>query len=255
MVLGPRTFSLSLCVLCLSLARSQTIEKVMSSKQMKQMHVVFDLDGNGKVSMSEGVQYVESLRRHISSRDTLGILQVMDVDKDGQLSLVEFQEDLKKWDVSENDRRAAMTHFKIFDSDEDQVLNREELPKFFHWLFRFRKSDTNGDGALTLKEFKAWASSKRDQSQNDKVASAEEKTHFKRLDADGDGYLSLEEFMRYDTGVYAATEALRKLFEVADTSGDKHLSAKEMVKVRESSEFHNTNAYYHLKDWIKHNGF
>jgi Ca2+-binding EF-hand superfamily protein len=50
----------------------------------------------------------------------------------------------------------------------------------------FKKLDTNGDGKISLDEFKAGPMGKKD------PAKAEEM--FKKKDTDGDGFLSLEEF-------------------------------------------------------------
>ena len=50
----------------------------------------------------------------------------------------------------------------------------------------FKKLDTNGDGKISLDEFKAGPAGKKD------PAKAEE--FFKKKDKDGDGFLTLEEF-------------------------------------------------------------
>ncbi|HSI14479.1 MAG TPA: EF-hand domain-containing protein [Chthoniobacter sp.] len=50
----------------------------------------------------------------------------------------------------------------------------------------FKKLDTNGDGKISLDEFKAGPQGKKDPAKAEEI--------FKKKDKDGDGFLSLEEF-------------------------------------------------------------
>ena len=50
----------------------------------------------------------------------------------------------------------------------------------------FKKLDTNGDGKVSLEEFKAGPAGKKDPAKAEEI--------FKKKDKDGDGFLSLEEF-------------------------------------------------------------
>ncbi len=50
----------------------------------------------------------------------------------------------------------------------------------------FKKLDTNGDGKVSLEEFKAGPAGKKDPAKAEEI--------FKKKDKDGDGFLTLEEF-------------------------------------------------------------
>ena len=47
-----------------------------------------------------------------------------------------------------------------------------------------------------------------------------------------------------------ATQALEKLFELADTDGDGRLSAAELVESRHHPDFGNSAAFHHSHDWV-----
>ncbi len=94
-----------------------------------------------------------------------------------------------------------------FDTDDDGQLSKAEMDRARGE--RFAKFDSNGDGVLTLQEFK-----------EGKMRVHEERMtrHFNKLDANGDGQVSAEEF--------AAPAAKR--FGRADSNGDGVITADEM---------------------------
>jgi len=53
----------------------------------------------------------------------------------------------------------------------------------------FKKLDTNGDGVLSLEEFKAAPRAKKDEAKAEEI--------YKKMDANGDGKVTLEEFKAF----------------------------------------------------------
>jgi calmodulin len=99
----------------------------------------------------------------------------------------------------------------------------------------FKKVDSNGDGSVSLDEFKALASNKR--GGPDPLSSTDGESVedlFSSFDADGDGSLSQSEL---DTGMAARMQAFADqlkaaMFAKADTNGDGSLSAEEFAAMR-----------------------
>uniref|UniRef100_A0A7S0B6H4 EF-hand domain-containing protein n=1 Tax=Pyrodinium bahamense TaxID=73915 RepID=A0A7S0B6H4_9DINO len=230
-------------------ARGQTVERVMSSGQMRGIHAVLDADGDGQASLAESTAYVERQRMAVGLKQAASIMEVMDTDRDGRLSFAEFEHDLEHWKHSDEAKAELKDEFASFDSDKDAILDSTEVVAFLSFVFRFRKHDADGDGSLSVKEWLKGVP-KASPMNDEKATKKEGKAIFRKLDMDGNHKLSAAEFFAYDSGTFAAKEALRKLYEVADTDTNTHLSVDELVKVRESPKFHNTNAYYHLKSWI-----
>ena len=82
-------------ITAIPLTAGQELVKVMSGAQMKVLHTAMDLSLDGKVSLEEGVAFVRSLRNAVAQRQSKPILDTMDANKDGLLSLNEFKEDLR----------------------------------------------------------------------------------------------------------------------------------------------------------------
>lgn len=244
-------FRLLLFTLGASLSSGQTIQRALRPEELRGMHTILDSDGDGKVSMSEGLTYVRQHRRKLSHASTLQILANMDSNKDGRLDLQEFQKDLNQWKMEEDEKEDAISKFSAYDQDQDGILDEEESLLFFYWLFDFRKADGNSDGSLTFKEFRK-AAAKKSKSQGDGVANPEDREVFKGLDADRNKRLCLQEYVSFKTGTFAAEEAMRKLFQLADKDDDIHLSTSELVEARQGMA--GSNAYYHFWDWAKHEG-
>lgn len=254
--MGARTRKVLLCCFgCFAhLSWSQTLEKVMSADQMLGIHHIWDSNADGQASLAEATAYVERHRRKVLLEQATGIVKVMDTDQDGHVSIAELQKDLEEWKISDDDREKVKDKFEVLDLDKNSLLDPAELPLFFSYAFRFRKYDSDDDGALGFKEWRRGVEKKQQQpvsAEAEKAIKKEGKAIFRKLDIDGNKKLSLEEFFAYDSGIFAAKEALRTLYEISDTDTDAHLSADEMDEVRGSSKFPNTNAYHHLKSWIK----
>lgn len=114
-----------------------------------------------------------------------------------------------------HDRKAWM--LERFDTDNDGQLSQTELDQAR--AERFAKFDDNGDGVVSLDEFKAG-----------KLRAREERIErrFQKMDSDGDGQVSATEF--------AAPGAKR--FAHADRDGNGVLTPEEMSELRHKRHTH-----------------
>jgi len=147
--------------------------------------------------------------------------------------------------------------FKVADTNKDGFLSVEELPSLFYpethdgvlevtAKHTLDQKDKDGDGQLSQKEF--WEGEVADG--QDTEISDEEKEDFKKLDADGNGFLNLGELKVWDSGMFHTSEAMKKIFEIADKDNDMHLSADEIEAAREMIA--GSDAQYHLMEWAEH---
>lgn len=232
-------------------APGQSVQRALRHGELKSMHKIMDSDDDGRVSMLEGLAYIRGHRRKVSDQSVRQILADMDTNNDGQLDLQEFKKDLVNFKMEDTAKEDAVIRFGSFDDNEDEHLDMGEMAVFFNWWLGFRPSDTNEDGKLTFKEFRRGVMKKKG-AKPKSGPSEEDKAVFDGLDVDKDKRLSLKEYLAYKTGTYAAEEALRKLFNIADKDADKLLSRDELIEAR--SGMAGTSAHYHVWDWAKHEG-
>eukprot|EP00446_Apocalathium_sp_SHHI-4_P002473 CAMPEP_0177195404 /NCGR_PEP_ID=MMETSP0367-20130122/23499_1 /TAXON_ID=447022 ORGANISM="Scrippsiella hangoei-like, Strain SHHI-4" /NCGR_SAMPLE_ID=MMETSP0367 /ASSEMBLY_ACC=CAM_ASM_000362 /LENGTH=277 /DNA_ID=CAMNT_0018643437 /DNA_START=50 /DNA_END=883 /DNA_ORIENTATION=- len=240
-------------------------QDALTREQMRGLHGVMDKSGDGKVSMSEIMSFSDHMRREIASKDIGTVLEEMDGDKDGKLSLAELIKDMEQWgDAGEEetaDKKARLeaetAKFKVADSDGDGVLDTKELPALFYpethdgvleltTQGSLKAKDRDGDGKLTMKEF--WEGDAVDG--EDLAVSDEEKGDFAKLDKNGDGFLDLQELKAWESGKFHTEEAMGKLFELADKDSDMHVTADELDAAKE--QIAGTDAQYHLMEWAEH---
>lgn len=222
------------------------------------MHRIIDSDGDGLASLNEGLAYVRALRKSMSSGKVSKILTSMDSDSDGRISIQELQDDLENWNMEEDDKEemkeTLQSKFSSYDTDRDGLLDAEELPILYAWLFDFRKADKNDDGALTTMEFRKAAGPWKTPWTSGKFSS-EDKEVFHGLDTNGDKRLSEEEYWTFKSGTYVAEQALRTLFRVADADQDERLSGAELAELRYHEPRQKLGeAAQHLRNWARHEG-
>merc|ERR1712029_726564 len=87
------------------------------------------------------------------------------------------------------------------------------------------KKDTDKDGLLTPKEF-VWD----DPAEGEDLPeiSEDDQEEFLELDKDGSGKLDIEELKAWESGRFHTEESIKKLFEIADTDRDMHITAEEL---------------------------
>ena len=234
-------------------ADCQQLVKVMSGSQMRQLHAAMDSNGDGFVSHEEGSKLVRRLRAAEMWQQTGQIMQTMDTNKDGFLSVDELTEDLRHFKIADEQKADFIGRFSSFDVDGDGLLSPLEAQTLFNFMFPFQKLDVNHDGMLSLSEFRAIAAPKLEGAPPTEVTKSkhESKGIFASLDANKDGQLDAHEHYVFASGIYAGVEALRKLFELADTDKDGLLSADELAESRAHPQFGGTAAYHHSRDWIE----
>lgn len=240
-------------------------QDALSSETIRGVHGKIDANGNGKVSLEEIMTFSDQMRKVIAAKDIGTLLEEMDIDKDGKLSLDELMKDMEQWgdgdeeDQKDKEERMAVEKlkFKVADSDGDGFLSNTELPALFYpethdgvlditAKSALKSKDRNGDGKLTSKEF--WEGDVVDG--EDLEISEEEQADFKHLDKNGDGFLDLQEIKAWESGRFHTEQAMKKMFELADKDSDMHLSADELDKARE--QIAGTDAQYHLMEWAEH---
>jgi len=218
-----------------------------------------DSDADGKMSMSEALAFSQRTRSQTAQKESDQILQDLDTSKDGLLSLEEhlhaFEEHFDVTDELQL-RQLKERHmleelkFKASDVDGNGLLSLHEMVTLFfpethsdvldvEVRSAMSRRDIDSDGKLDVKEF--W---------NSRV-STEEEEDFKALDADGDGLIDLAELTSWESGMFHTSTAMKKLFEIADSDHDEHVTAKELGDAREN--ILNTHPAYHLSDWLHYN--
>ncbi|KAK9115126.1 hypothetical protein Syun_021923 [Stephania yunnanensis] len=137
-----------------------------SSTQVKELEAVFekfDVNGDGKISMSELGSIMMSLGYNASEEELCKMMREADSDGDGFIDLNEFIDmNTKEVDLKEEieDLRNA---FKVFDADKNGLISPEELRNVMRSVGdscsiedckrMIRGVDSDGDGQINFEEF------------------------------------------------------------------------------------------------------
>lgn len=240
-------------------------QDALSEEQLRTIHHKMDGNGDGKASMVEILAFSDAVRKQIAVKDITTVLDEMDQDKDGKLSLDELIKDIEMWgDDDEQDEKESATRkeaerakFALADVDKNGLLDIEELPALFYPETHegvldltarqtLHQKDSDGDGLLDLKEF--WEGDALDG--EELGITDEEKADFGKLDTDNSGKLDLKELKVWESGRFHTEEAMKSLFELADRDSDMHVTAAELGAARE--QIAGSDAQYHLMEWAEH---
>lgn len=123
----------------------------------------FDSDNDGSINAQELAGIMGSLRYNVSEQDVQAMMQRGDANKDGELSLAEFL-DMNTGDLELNGMSALKTALEGLDLEEHDVLSGEELYQVIENVGVELSLDDcqeivacmdgDGDGAITVQEFK-----------------------------------------------------------------------------------------------------
>jgi len=247
-------------------AAQDLVEETLSRDQLRALHGLFDANKDGQVSLQEVSEFSQRAGLSIAQKDVTALMEEIDASKDGKLHLDEHIADIRKQaEGSDPEEEKHLEHrlkieemkFKVADTNGDGLLDREEVPGLFYPEVHdgvlaivvaetMRSKDTNGDGKLSQKEFWEITQAEGDEAE----ISEEENADFSRLDLDHDGALNTEEMKAWESGRFHVEEAMKKMFEMADTNADMHLAADELVAA--SEQLGASDAQYHLIEWAEH---
>lgn len=241
-------------------------EIALSDKQLTGLHARFDRDDDGKVSLEELKSYAKSVTKDIAARDVKSILEELDLNKDGKLSLEEHTHDTEQQSMGGDHEEmqefqqwmnAEAAKFAAADEDGDGMLDLKEMTALFYPETHdgvlgvateelLRQKDKNQDGVLSSMEF--WDA--MDDHSDEAAFSEEEVMDFNELDRDGDGFLDLEDLRSWESGDFHLQATLKKLLEATDKDRDNHVTLKELLSSREQLSI--SDAHYHLIEWAEH---
>jgi len=133
----------------------------MADEKLKREFERFDIDQDGRISVSEIVKLMKLLGNRINEEDAKEMLAKLDDNEDGTIDEKEFVAFMKNH-ANENEIRTA---FELFDKDRSGVISAAELchvlTEFNHHLTdeevdeMMRVADTDGDGKINFQEFSA----------------------------------------------------------------------------------------------------
>jgi len=237
----------------------ETREQI-SLEQLNRIHTKCDQNQDGKASLTELMQFGESVRKRIADKEIDSVMSEIDTNPhDGHASLQEYMDDLEKHQPPDEDINAVNQHvemrnlelkkFQMADADEDGALNRTELlnmvspgmsDKIFEvsTLAELQQKDTDGDGVLNEEEF--WAGQPSTDGE------------FQKLDKNSDGAIDLAELKLWASGWYHTQAALEQLFNLADADNDGFLTTAELEDVYTTID--TTDAHFHLLQWAGNDG-
>lgn len=233
----------------------------MRPDELRNLHREFDQNKDGKVSLAEIMDFAHSTAKAMATKDVAGMLEQLDADGDGYLSLQEHlatsegEGDAQDLEV-EKTLALETAKFKAADADGDGLLNPQEMTSLFYIETSTavldvavqetsKLKDKNKDGVLNVKEFLEIGP----EHAGEKI-SEEEMRIFRHLDKDENGVLDAAELRTWESGAFETEAAMMTVLQEADKDGDQHASIEEFENVHHSLA--GTIAQYHFIEWVQH---
>jgi Ca2+-binding EF-hand superfamily protein len=243
--------------------------KALTSEQIRKLHKKIDGNSDGKVTLSEVLDYSVNMRRAIAKTEMDSLIEVMDKDKNGKLDKAEYLSDSEREPESlDAEAKAAQDkdrtdEFNSFDENKDGFLDLDELTGIFHHHLNpkvetkltgvaMKDKDADKNGMLTMEEFFAHQVDLSMDTAGVRI-SDDDKEVFKKLDIDSSGTLTLKELKAFETGDFHSEEAMKQLFKIADKNSDSSLSADELDAAKQAiADADDTEAQEHIHHWVTH---
>jgi len=247
----------------LAQCQPETGDPILNKSKMEAMHKKMDIDGDGRVSLKEVIDFNELIFKDMAAKESANMeSQGYDTNKDGKVSFEEimniFQDDSDTSRLSDDDKKVheeqkrreeqnSKERFEAADTNKDGQLDKNEFGHFDHpqaspdvlkalVKARVKRKDLDGDGKLDSKEYFA--------------AEGVDKVFFSKIDVDGDGKLSEEELYMQETKENHVLSAFKALLADADTDKDSHLSLDEFHKHMPLTSKLEAAGYIH--EWMFH---
>eukprot|EP00282_Hemiselmis_andersenii_P016042 CAMPEP_0114133154 /NCGR_PEP_ID=MMETSP0043_2-20121206/13474_1 /TAXON_ID=464988 /ORGANISM="Hemiselmis andersenii, Strain CCMP644" /LENGTH=1256 /DNA_ID=CAMNT_0001226711 /DNA_START=123 /DNA_END=3890 /DNA_ORIENTATION=- len=207
---------------------------------------IIDKDGSGYIEFDElWADLEQRMGGRVSQEVARGMFDELDVNGDGKVSIVEFKMKLglrpKMEEVMEEVHADVENEFDQIDADGSGYLEFEEIwadleQKLGQSIDReqaesiFKELDVNGDGKVSLVEFKMKVGVMPTRQEIVEEAHNEAEEAFDAIDTDGSGYLDLEELwadLQKRGMVELTREQVEEIFKSIDANGDGKVSLAE----------------------------
>lgn len=228
----------------------------LTVEKMKILHAQIDADNDGKMSLPEIIAFSHEMRQGMIKKDLPSILEELDSDRNGKVSLEELSKDMPQTDADLERQK-----FKVADADEDGELDSDEVLSIFYsgaqdavlelsTAHTMKTKDTNGDNELSPQEF--YDGYDHGQGHNMEMGdfSEEEKKTFLRLDVDKSASISLSELKPWEDGVFHVESAMKDLFEIADKDKDSSITFDEFDSAYD--RIAGTDIKHYFAEWADH---
>ena len=139
----------------------------MSDDELRGAFMLFDANGDGKISEAELEKALQSLGKNVSKKEVKEMMEKVDTDKSGSIEFNEF---------------ATLFRENLGESGD---YNEEDL------MDAFKTFDDDGSGQISVDELK-----KALMSFGEKLSEEEAKLMVEMVDIDGNGMVSYSEFVQ-----------------------------------------------------------
>jgi len=233
-------------------------EMRMSEAKLTGLFKKLDKDGDGKVTQADLLAFNRHMRKQRDAKYFEEFWGELDRDADGKVTLEEATHDQE--DMSDG-KEYTTVMFKAADKDSNGFLNKAEALGFSSMehepvveaavaKFAMKNSDEDGDGKLSMEEFKKsyFGTGMEDESHEEiPEEAADMKEAFAHMDKNADGSLDVVEMQEWESGRHFEEHSLEQLAKLADADGDGSITLQELLDTASMDEA--MEHQYHLDGW------